>query len=128
MPITWTISVADRLVTARAEDLVTLQDVESLLDDVVVKDALAYRKLFDARKAKGQYDDRDVLLLGARISAYNSLNLTGAAAIVVATQQQYDAALRFANIGQAKRAIRVFFTVEEARAWLDTDPQPGETP
>jgi len=123
MPITWTISDTDRLVSARAEDLVTLQDVEALLDDIVVKDALAYRKLFDGRKATGQYDDRDVLMLGARISAYNSLNLTGAVAIVVETQTQYDAALRFANIGQAKRAIRVFFTPEEARAWLDTDPK-----
>jgi hypothetical protein len=123
MPITWTISASDRLVSARAEDLVTLQDVEALLDDIVVQDALSFRKLFDARKAAGKYDDKDVLMLGARISAYKSLNLTGAAAIVVETQHQYDAALRFANIGQAKRAIRVFFTPEEARAWLDTDPQ-----
>lgn len=123
MPITWTISDTERLVSARAEDLVTLQDVEALLDDIVVKDALAYRKLFDGRKSKGQYDDRDVLMLGARISAYTSLNLTGAVALVVETQTQYDSALRFANIGQAKRPIRVFFSPEEARAWLDTDPQ-----
>ena len=32
-------------------------------------------------------------------------------------------ALRFANIAQAKRPIRVFFSPEEARAWLDTDPK-----
>ena len=62
--------------------------------------------------------------IAARISAYNSsLDLTGAAAIVVETQAHYDTALRFANIGQAKRPIRVFFTPEEARAWLDTDPK-----
>ena len=127
MPITWTISADERLVSARAENIVTLQDLEALLDDIVVKDALAYRKLFDARTAVGKYDDRDVLLLGARISAYNSLNLTGAAAIVVETQQQYDAALRFANIGKAKRAVGVFFSLEDARAWLATEPQPGDT-
>ena len=70
MPITWTISEADRLVSAHAHDPVTLQDIEALLDDVVVKDALAYRKLFDGREAIGKYDDKDVLLLGARIQAY----------------------------------------------------------
>jgi hypothetical protein len=128
MPITWTISEADRLVTAHAQGDVTLQDIEALLDDIVVKDALGYRKLFDGREAIGKYDDKDVLMLGARISAYATMNLTGAVALVVSTQPQHDAALRFANIGQAKRPIRVFYSVEEARAWLDSDPQPGGTP
>jgi hypothetical protein len=127
MPITWTISAADRLVKARAEGTVTLQDVELLLDDLVVKDALSYRKLFDGRDSVGKYDDNDVLLLGARISAYNSLDLTGAAAIVVSSQAQYDVALRFANIGKAKRPIRVFYAPEEAMAWLDTNPQAGDS-
>jgi hypothetical protein len=127
MPIKWTISTADRLVTARAQGLVTLQDVEALLDDLVVNDALPYRKLFDGRGSIGKYDDNDVMAIAARISAYNSsLDLTGAAAIVVETQEHYDTALRFANIGQAKRAIRVFFSPEEARAWLDTDPRPSD--
>jgi hypothetical protein len=127
MPITWTISAADRLVNARAEGIVNLQDVEALLDDLVVNNALPFRKLFDGRGSIGKYDDNDVMALAARISAYNnSLDLTGAAAIVVETQAHYDAALRFANIGQAKRAIRVFFSLEEARAWLDTDPKPGD--
>jgi hypothetical protein len=126
MPITWTISTADRLVSARAQGLVTLQDVEALLDDLVVNNALPFRKLFDGRGALGKYDDDDVMALAARISAYNnSLDLTGAAAIVVETQANYDTALRFANIGQGKRAIRVFFSPDEARAWLDTDPKPN---
>jgi hypothetical protein len=128
MPITWTISEADRLVSARAQGLVTLQDVEALLDDILIKNALSYRKLFDGRDSVGKYDDKDVLLLGARISAYNSLNLTGAAAIVVGSQEQFDVALRFANIGKAKRPVRVFYSPEEARAWLDTDPKLEETP
>jgi len=127
MPITWTISEADRLVSARAHGTVTLQDIEALLDDVVVKDALGYRKLFDGREAIGKYDDKDVLLLGARIQAYATLNLTGAAAIVVTNQEQFDVALRFANIAKAKRPIRVFYSPEEARAWLETDPQLGES-
>ena len=127
MPITWTISATDNLVSARAHGTVTLQDVEALLDDVVVKDALGYRKLFDGRDAIGKYDDNDVLLLGARIQAYTTLNLTGAAAIVVSKQEQFDVALRFANIAKAKRPIRVFYSPEEARAWLDTDPQLGES-
>lgn len=127
MPITWTISAADRLVTARAEGLITLQDVEALLDDIVVKDALGYAKLFDGRGSIGKYDDKDVMALGARISAYNALNLTGAAALVVETPQQHDVALRFANIAKAKRPIRVFYSPDEALAWLNSDPRLEET-
>lgn len=127
MPVTWTISAADRLVSARAEGIVTLKDIEALLDDIVVKDGLAYRKLFDGRGATGQYDDADVMSLGARIQAYNTLNLSGAAAIVVDTQERYDVALRFANIAKAKRPIRVFWDPETARAWLDSNPSPKDT-
>jgi hypothetical protein len=127
MPITWKISDADRLVTARAQGPVTLQDIEALLDDIVVKNALAYRKLFDGRQAVGKYNDTDVMLLGARISAYATLDLTGAAALVVDTPEQHDAALRFANIGKAKRPIRVFYSPDEALAWLNSDPRLEET-
>lgn len=128
MPITWTNSDTNRLVTARAQGLVTLQDVEALLDDIVVHDALPYEKLFDGRGSIGKYDDADVMTLAARISAYNAdLNLTGAAAIVVETPQQYDVALRFANIGKARRPIRVFYSPDEARAWLDTKPTLDDT-
>jgi hypothetical protein len=122
MPITWTISPADRLVTARAEGLITLQDIEALLDDIVVKNALNYRKMFDGRGSSGKYDDNDVMALGARISAYNSLGLAGAAAIVVDTPEQHDVALRFANIAKGKRPIRAFYSPDDARAWLDSNP------
>jgi hypothetical protein len=127
MPITWTISHADRLVVARAEGPVTLKDIEGLLDDVVVKDAITYRKMFDARGAVGAYTDADVMSLGARIQAYVSLGLSGAAAIVVDSQSQYNTAMRFANIGKAKRPIQVFYSPEEARVWLDSDPKPEDT-
>ena len=127
MPITWTISAADRLVSARAEGIVTLKQIEALLDDIVVKDALQYRKMFDGRGSVGQYDDADVMSLGARIQAYNTLNLTGAAAIVVDTQERHDVALRFANIAKGKRPIRVFRDPAAAHAWLDSDPKPEDT-
>ena len=122
MPITWTISEADRLVSARAHGTVTLQDIEALLGRRrgQLRCTFGYRKLFDGRESVGKYDDKDVLLLGARIQAYTTLNLTGAAAIVVSSKEQFDVALRFANIAKAKRPIRVFYSTEEARAWLDT--------
>jgi hypothetical protein len=127
MPINWTISRDERLVTARAEGVITLKDIEALLDDIMVKDALSYRKIFDARGSTGTYNDDDVMALGARIRAYLGLNLTGAVAIIVDSQRQFNVALRFANIGQGKRPIQVFYTPEEARAWLESDPPIGDT-
>jgi hypothetical protein len=127
VPITWTISHAERLVVARAEGPISLRDIEALLDDVVIKEAIGYRKLFDARGSVGTYSDEDVMALGARIQAYVRLNLSGAAAIVVDSQKQFNVALRFANIAKAKRPIQVFYSPEEARAWLDSDPGSEDT-
>jgi len=128
MPLTWTISDADRLVSARAEGAITLKEIESMFDEIVVRNALGYRKLFDSRGSTGTYDDKDVMSLGARIQAYVGLDkLTGAAAIVVEGPKQYNVAVRFANIAKGRRPIQVFYTLEEARAWLDTDPKLSES-
>ena len=126
MPIKWTISRAERLVTVRAEGVISLRDVEALLDDIAVKEAIGYRKIFDARGAAGSYTDDDVMTLGARIQAYIRQGLPGAAAIVVDSQRQFNTALRIANVGQGKRPIRIFFSPEEARAWIHSNPSIDE--
>ena len=67
MAITWKISHPERLVTARGEGTVSLQDIERYLDNVVVSDALPYAKIFDMGTAAWGLSDTDMLVLGARI-------------------------------------------------------------
>ncbi len=101
-----------------------LEDVETFLDAVVVQNALPYRKLFDGRLAIAKYNDHDVMMLGARISAYASnLEPRGALALVAANEAASDLAKRFINLGKSDRPARVFLSEDEARKWLSAQPE-----
>ena len=93
MPIHWTISPEKRLVVATTEGVVTLKDVETYLDALVVADAMPYAKLFDASNIEPQATDHDVLMLGARMSAYVKTLPGGPLAFVVTTRVAREFAL-----------------------------------
>lgn len=82
MPLNWKISHAEAMVEAVASGHVSLQDIERYLDDVMVSEALPYRKLFDASLASSSLTDDDMMMLGARMSAYVGLGPLGPLAIV----------------------------------------------
>src|SRR5438045_2455119 len=116
MPIHFTIDHDKRYVEARAEGEVGLEDVETFLDAVVVQNALRYRKLFDGRLAIAKYNDHDVMMLGARISAYASdLTPRGAVALVAGSEAALDLAKRFINLGKSGRPAKGFLSETEAR-------------
>lgn len=121
MPLKWTISHADRTVEAVASGHVSLQDVERYLDDVMVSDALPYRKLFDASQASSALADDEMMMLGARLSAYAGLGPLGPIAFVappaIALRQKIQL---FATLAPAERPLKIFKTVEAARKWLAT--------
>src|SRR6185369_11216926 len=82
MPLEWKISHPDRMVEAVGKGPVGLQDIERYLDDVMVSEALPYRKIFDASQATSALTDNDMMMLGARMSAYVGLGPLGPLAIV----------------------------------------------
>jgi len=118
MPLRWNILHAEKLVHIVAEGAVTREELEEHFDAIVVADAMPYAKLFDATNAQPVYDDNDVLMMGARLSAYTSTLDAGPLAVVA----QNDAALlafrRFVNISPSKRPAEAFRTEAEARRWL----------
>ncbi|MSP76041.1 MAG: hypothetical protein EXR12_07890 [Rhodospirillaceae bacterium] len=120
MPLKWTISHADRTVEAVASGPVSLQDIERYLDDVMVSDALPYRKLFDASQASSALADEEMMLLGARFSAYTKLGPLGPIAIVAPATAIRQQAQLFATLAPADRPLKIFKAVEAARKWLAT--------
>jgi hypothetical protein len=124
MPIRFTIDHAKRHVEAKAEGETGLQDFEDFLDAVVVQGAMPYRKLFDSRQAIGRLSDDDVMMLGARMSAYtNDLGPRGAIAFIVAGAAPSSFASRVVNLAGSGRPARVFRSVDEARKWLAAQPE-----
>lgn len=127
MPLEWTISPACRTVEAVASGHVSLQEIERYLDDVMVSDALPYRKLFDASQAVSALVDGEMMLLGARLSAYTSLGPLGPLAIVAPATAIRQQAELFAALAPADRPLKIFKAVDAARKWLATAAKDVQT-
>ena len=123
MPLHWEIQPKDRLVFVKTEGEVSLKDVETYLDDLVTKDAMAYGKLFDASDLVPIANDHDIMMLGARMRAYAQTMGGGPLAFVVTTVRAREIVDRYINLAQANRPVGVFFTRDEARAWLLKQPR-----
>jgi hypothetical protein len=124
MPIRWEVLHPEKLLLVTADGVVTLADVERYLDAIVTAGAMPYAKLFDATGVTPQYSDHDIMMLGARISAYGDTLKAGPLAFVVANGPTQEAIERYINLSRSERPVAVFSTVPQARAWLDTQPKP----
>ena len=118
MPVDFDIDHQKRFVHARAHGTVVLQEILDYFDAVTLQDAASYPKLFDAREMVPQLSDDDVMVIGARVSAYAAYDPRGAVAAVAVTTEARDAVRRYMNFSGAKRSMQLFTTVEDARAWL----------
>jgi hypothetical protein len=125
MPIQWTISKPTRLVIAVCKGAVTRQDIEGYLDAVVVADVMSYRKIFDGTHGQPALSDADMMELGARIRAYATTGEMGPLAIVAGTPEGFQRAHLFVALSEARRPIKIFQELHEARQWLDAEaPSP----
>ncbi|HTR86904.1 MAG TPA: hypothetical protein VMI56_20655 [Reyranella sp.] len=122
MPIFYQIDTARQIVEARGEGVVLMQDIVDYLDAVVVQGALPYPKLIDARGTDFSLSDDDMMALGARVSAYAHFGPRGPIAMVVDTMAGQEFSRRFANLGGARRPIKIFRSIDDARTWLQTAP------
>ena len=119
MPLKWTIDHGQHMVTLIAEGEVTLEQAEEYLDAVVMADAQPYAKLFDAGTMVLQLSDDELMLLGARMSAYGSaFAAAGPLAFVATTLAVKGFAKRFLNVASVQRPAKICKTVDEAKAWL----------
>jgi len=123
MPVRFTIDHDKRYVTVRATGVVLLDEVLDYFDALVTQNAMPYRKLFDAREAQPQLSDDDVMVLGARVSAYAEMEPRGPIATIAPPGAAADVIRRFMNLGGAARAIRLFDSIDEAREWLAGQPE-----
>jgi len=118
MPLRWEILHAQKLVHIVAEGAVTREQLEQHFDAIVVADAMAYAKLFDATRAEPIYSDDDVMLMGARLSAYTATLTAGPLAVVGLSENVETTFRRFINMSPSKRPAAMFRTEAAARDWL----------
>lgn len=119
MPLEFTIDHDKRFVDVRTSGRVVLKDVEDYFDALMVQGGMPYPKLFDATDVEFDVSDADMMLLGARVSAYAVADPRGPIAIVAVTDEAVNLLRRFINLGGAKRPAKIFRSAEQARQWLD---------
>ncbi|MGE5150289.1 MAG: hypothetical protein ACM3II_09240 [Rhodospirillaceae bacterium] len=120
MPIKWTISHPDRMVTVQIDGEVTLPEGEAYLDALVVADAMPYAKLLDCTTMVTHVTDDEMMQLGARMRAYASILKGGPLVFVVTTPDIEDYVRRYINLAGGDRPVKIVKTVDQARDWLKT--------
>ena|SRR5262245_26739804 len=121
MPIRWKIlPPPDRLVLATAEGPVGLQEIADYLEALVIANAQPYAKLFDASAMEVTITDDELMLLGARMRAYDHEwpDKAGPLAIVSTRPETEVWARRFLNLAGMRRPARLFDDLQLASLWL----------
>lgn len=121
MPLHWTIDSQDRLITVVAEGEVTRSDGEAFLD-VLDGGFVAYRKLFDGTNGETSMTAEDFMAIGARIRAGHLTGAVGALALVLSQDKAQLVSRVLGIMATARRPMRLFDDVEEARRWILAQP------
>ena len=105
MPLRWEILHPQKFIHIVAEGPVTLKEMEDHFDAIAV--------------------ENDVLMMGARLSAYTATLESGPLAVVGRGVELETAFRRFVNISPSNRPAALFKTEAQARAWLEEKTNPA---
>lgn len=118
MPIVWGVDHAARLVSAKARGELGRADLEDYLDGLVAAATLSYRKVLDMAESRLALSRDDMLALGVRIRAHESLGPMGGVAVIAVSDDVYEQFRLFERLVDARRPLKVFRDAEAAYAWL----------
>jgi len=118
MPLHWDIDHTHQLMVVVAEGMVTRQEVDRMLDDMIAERALGYRKLFDGAQGDTTMGPAEILDLGVRMRTLHQHGTMGPLAVVVPVDKWEMVARVLGMLAAAKRPMRVFQSVAKARRWL----------
>jgi hypothetical protein len=121
MPLHWTIDSSERLLTVVAEGDITRSDADAFLE-VLEGGFVAYRKLFDGTKGETSMTAEDFMAIGARIRAGHLKGPVGALAVVLSQDKAKLVSRVLGIMATARRPMRLFDDVEEARRWIVAQP------
>lgn len=122
MPVHWRFDSRERLITVVAEGDVTRGDAHAFLDMLEGAGLVSYRKLFDGLQGETQMTSEDFMAVGARIRAGHHGGPVGALAVAL-TREKAELVSRVLGImASARRPMRVFDNVEQARRWILHQP------
>lgn len=120
MSLDWTIDAEARLVVVVADGDVARGEIDALLDEMIAREALTYRKLFDGSRGDTAMTSEELLKLGVRFRAIHTQGRMGPLAVVVAEHKAELVAQVLGMLAVADRPMRVFPAPTQARRWLES--------
>ncbi len=120
MSLDWTIDPEARLIVVVANGDVARGEINVLLDEMIAREAMAYRKLFDGSRGDTSMTSEELLMLGVRFRAIHAQGRMGPLAVVVAEHKAEIVAQVLGMLAAADRPMRVFRTPALARRWLES--------
>ncbi len=120
MPLHWTIDPGSRFVSVVAKGDVSRLEVEQLLDEMVSREAMTYRKLFDGLDGDTAMGPLDLMALGLRMRTHHAGGPMGALALVLPDEKAEIIVPILGMLAAADRPMRIFATFQRARRWLES--------
>jgi len=126
MPVVWSIDPDEELMTAVATAEVTRADLEAFFEETTAARVAPYRKLFDAVAMETAMESDDMLALGVRMQGLHEPGgEMGPLAIVLPLHMMERVRRLLGILAVARRPMRVFTNVEDARVWLKRPRRSG---
>lgn len=122
MPVHWKIDSRKRLLTVVAEGDVTRVDADAFLDVLESGDLISYRKLFDGMAGTTSMTAEDFMAIGVRIRTGHQVGSVGALAVALTAEKAQLVSRVLGIMASAKRPMRLFDDVDDARRWIVRQP------
>jgi hypothetical protein len=123
MPLSFKIDHEKRFVQIDTEGIVTLDDILVYYEGIVVGEAMAYAKLFDASNSHLELSSEDLMTLGAWVSAFSQHDPRGPIALLYTSEENENTFRRYMNLGGANRPIKLFKSRTRALKWLSSEKE-----
>jgi hypothetical protein len=120
MPLHWTINSELGFISVVATGDVTRPEVEELLDAMVSREAMEYRRLFDGTEGTTTMGPKNLQALGVRMRTYHTLGPMGALALVLPQDKAAVVLPVLGLLAAADRPMRIFRTRQRAWRWLSS--------
>jgi hypothetical protein len=118
MPLHWTIDAKHRTFDIVADGDVTIVEAMAFLDDIERRAALPYQKLVDGTHGRADMLPEDIMTIAVRVREHHRISAVGPLAVVASAEQAQQFARVLGAAAVAKRPMKVFDQVSQARRWL----------
>lgn len=100
----------------------TRADADAFLDVLEGTGLVSYRKLLDGMQGETRMTSEDFMAVGARIRAGHHGGPVGALAVALTREKAKLVSRILGIMASAKRPMRVFDNVDDARRWIAHQP------